>query len=57
MSESDSQLPHPLDLSAQGLSGLHRIMWNNSTARLYETAIRRHEGILASNGSLAVEPF
>lgn len=39
-------------LEALGLVGLRQIHWNLSTPRLVEEAIRRGEGVLASNGGL-----
>jgi len=50
-----SSLPHsPVELAQHGLVNLGRVYWNVSTSRLYEAALRRHEGLLAKNGPLVV---
>jgi len=50
-----SPLPHsPVELAQHGLSNLGRVYWNVSTPRLYEAALRRHEGMLAQSGPLVV---
>ncbi|HJN47352.1 MAG TPA: phosphoenolpyruvate carboxykinase (ATP), partial [Acidobacteriota bacterium] len=54
MKESDPPNRSPVDLSEQGLTGLKRIYWNQTTARLYEAALRRHESVLAHGGPLVV---
>ena len=47
--------PHsPVGLDEYGLSNLGRVYWNVPTARLYEAALRRHEGIVAPAGPLVV---
>ena len=54
MKESDPPNRSRVDLSEQGLTGLKRIYWNQTTARLYEAALRRHESVLAHGGPLVV---
>ncbi len=54
MQEISPRNRSPVDLSAQGLTGLHRVYWNQTTALLYEAALRRHEGVLAHAGPLVV---
>jgi len=50
-----SPLPHsPVGLNKHGLNNLGRVYWNVSTARLYEAALRRHEGMVAHEGPLVV---
>ncbi len=41
-------------LQSLGLENLGRVEWNLSTARLYEEAVRRQEGILSSRGPLVL---
>jgi phosphoenolpyruvate carboxykinase (ATP) len=54
MQETNVENRSPVDLAAHGLTGLHRIYWNQTTALLYEAALRRHEGVLAHAGPLVV---
>jgi phosphoenolpyruvate carboxykinase (ATP) len=50
-----SPLPHsPVALTDHGLANLGRVYWNVPTARLYEAALRRHEGMVAERGPLVV---
>jgi phosphoenolpyruvate carboxykinase (ATP) len=42
------------DLSQYGFRNLVRTCWNFEPAQLIETAVRRREGLLASNGALVV---
>ena len=50
-----SSLPHsPVTLDQHGLSNLGRVYWNVPTPRLYEAALRRHEGVVADCGPLVV---
>lgn len=44
-----------VDLSPEGLSNVGRVYANLPTADLYEHAVRRHEGLIARDGPLAVE--
>ncbi len=47
--------PHsPVGLDKHGLNNLGRVYWNVPTARLYEAALRRHEGLVAHLGPLVV---
>jgi phosphoenolpyruvate carboxykinase (ATP) len=43
------------DLSAQGLTPTGRVIWNPTTAQLYEDAIKRGDGRIAEGGPLAVD--
>ncbi|MDX1389615.1 MAG: phosphoenolpyruvate carboxykinase [Acidobacteriota bacterium] len=50
-----SPLPRsPVELDQHGLNNLGRVYWNVSTARLYEAALRRHEGAVAHDGPFVV---
>jgi phosphoenolpyruvate carboxykinase (ATP) len=50
-----SPQPHsPVGLEEHGLKNLGRVYWNVSTARLYEAALRRHEGMVAHLGPMVV---
>jgi phosphoenolpyruvate carboxykinase (ATP) len=44
-----------VDLSAQGLAPVGRVIWNPTTAMLYEEALRRGDGRIAEGGALAVD--
>lgn len=43
-----------IGLDAVGIKNVNNIYWNLHTSALYETAIRRHEGMIAHNGPLVV---
>ena len=50
-----SPRPHsPVGLETHGLRNLGRVYWNVPTARLYEAALRRHEGLVAHLGPMVV---
>jgi phosphoenolpyruvate carboxykinase (ATP) len=46
-----SHLKEP-GLEVQGISNLARAHWNLSVPALYEEAVRRHEGLIASDGAI-----
>ncbi len=46
--------PSRYGLEEQGVRNINNAYWNLGTAHLMEHAIRRHEGLLASGGSLVV---
>ncbi|HJP06547.1 MAG: phosphoenolpyruvate carboxykinase (ATP) [Acidiferrobacteraceae bacterium] len=52
---SDPKLHSPFTLENHGLHNLGTVYWNLSQAVLTEHAIRKGEGVLASNGPLVVE--
>jgi phosphoenolpyruvate carboxykinase (ATP) len=44
-----------VDLSAHGLTPTGRVIWNPTTAMLYEDAVKRGDGRIAEGGPLAVD--
>jgi phosphoenolpyruvate carboxykinase (ATP) len=46
------QLRTPHGLEAHGIDNPERVYWNLTTPALYETAVRRHEGLIAQLGPI-----
>jgi len=54
MPYNKKQISEELAISHLGLKNLEDVYWNLPTPRLYEHAIRNHEGHVAHRGALVV---